>query len=75
MIDAKNEKLTSSEIEYGNLPGSVECVFPDANKSVLPVFDYSYEGVMISYANSMVVFNTSISIEFHIILYIYYRRG
>ena len=56
MIDATNEKLiSSSEIEYGNLPGSAECVFPDANKCVVPVFDYSYEGVMISHTNSLVI--------------------
>ena len=40
-------------IDSGNVPGSADCIFPDASRNVIPVFDYSGSGVIQSYSDSM----------------------
>lgn len=46
-------KIGGHEVDTGNIPGSKNCVFPDAPRNVIPVFDYSSNGVTRSYADSM----------------------
>jgi D-threo-aldose 1-dehydrogenase len=47
------ESNRGREIDTGNIPGSKNCAFPDAPRNVIPVFDYSSDGVIRSYADSM----------------------
>lgn len=41
------------EVDTGNIPGSKNCAFPDAPRNVIPVFDYTSDGVLRSHADSM----------------------
>jgi D-threo-aldose 1-dehydrogenase len=47
------ESNRGREIDTGNIPGSKNCAFPDAPRNVIPVFDYSSDGVSRSYDDSM----------------------
>ena len=40
-------------IDTGNIPGTVQCIFPDAPMDVLPVFDYSSSGAYQSHSESL----------------------
>lgn len=56
-FDGKDSSLEAiaahRNIDSGNVPGSKNCLFPDAPTNVLPVFDYSGSGVLTSHADSL----------------------
>ena len=55
--DEVNSSLESiaaeHSIDYSNVPGSSNCLFPDTPKNIIPVFDYSSMGITKSHADSL----------------------
>lgn len=55
--DEVNSSLESiaaeHSIDYSNVPGSSNCLFPDTPKNIIPVFDYSSIGITKSHADSL----------------------
>ena len=55
--DEENSSLESiaaeHSIDYSNVPGSRNCIFPDTPKNIIPVFDYSSMGITKSHADSL----------------------
>ena len=43
----------ANDVDLSNLPGSSTCIFPDAPRDVIPVFDYSDRGIYHSYNDSL----------------------
>lgn len=41
------------DVDDNNLPGSPNCIFPEAPRDVIPVFDYSDRGIYHSYRDSL----------------------
>ena len=41
------------DVDENNMPGSPACIFPDAPRDVVPVFDYSDRGIYHSYKDSI----------------------
>lgn len=53
MLKVDEADIFSMEIDSDNIPGSKKCIFPDAPRDILPVFDYSSNGVVKSYEDSL----------------------
>jgi len=45
--------LESLTIEHGNVPGSEDCIFPEAPLDVIPVLDFTRRGIHLSHADSL----------------------
>ena len=56
-FDGKDSSLEAiavhRNVDFGNVPGSRNCLFPDAPTNVMPVFDYTGSGVLMSHADSL----------------------
>lgn len=53
IVDREAVACEEYEIEYSNMPGSTESVFPGAPIDRVPILDYSYEGVLRSHTDTV----------------------
>lgn len=52
-LDASLSPAFGRSVDHDNVPGSINCIFPDAIRGVVPVLDYTGDGISRSYIESL----------------------